>query len=213
MQNIAQKPQSLLLLITEDWYYWTHRRSIAIGAKKAGFTVILATRVHSLSKEITDDGIKLVPITLRRKSHNPLREALFILELYMVYKKEKPSIVHHVTLKPVLYGSIAAWLAGVPAVVNALAGLGHTFVSKDVKTRLFRRFLVWGYRSVLGLGNSRVIFQNPEDMSLFVKHRIVPESKSVLIRGVGADGLIFQYRPEKTGVPIVMFAVFSGTKE
>jgi glycosyltransferase involved in cell wall biosynthesis len=204
--SFKNKSPRLLLLITEDWYYWTHRRSIALGALKTGYTVSLATRVHSLSREIADDGIKLIPISLRRRSRNPFREAGSILELYRIYKREKPTIVHHVTLKPVLYGSIAAWLAGVPAVVNALAGLGHAFVSNDLKTRLFRKVLVFGYRFVLGLGNSRVIFQNPEDLSLFVKHRIVPESKAVLIRGAGADGSVFQYQPEMPGVPVVMFA-------
>jgi glycosyltransferase involved in cell wall biosynthesis len=206
MQNSARKTRSLLLLITEDWYYWTHRRSIALGAIKAGFDVCLATRVHSLAKEITADGIKLVPIMLRRRSRNPLREVLSIFELYKIYIREKPSIVHHVTLKPVLYGSIAARLAGVPAVVNALAGLGHTFVSNDLKTKLFRKILSYGYRLVFSLSNSRIIFQNPEDLNTFVKRGIIHASKSILIRGAGADSSVFRYQPEKPGIPIVMFA-------
>jgi glycosyltransferase involved in cell wall biosynthesis len=208
LTDISPKVNSrrLLLLITEDWYYWTHRRSIALGAMKAGFTVSLATRVHTLSNEIAADGVKLIPIKLKRRGYNPINEILSILELYRIYKKEKPSVVHHVTLKPVLYGSIAAWLAGVPAIVNALAGLGHAFVANDLKTRLFRGFLITGYRIVLGFKNSRVIFQNPEDLNLFIKHRILPQSRAVLIRGAGADTLVFKYKPEPIGIPIIMYA-------
>ena len=123
-----QKPK-LLFFISEDWYFWSHRLPIARAARDAGFEVLIATRAHQHKEPIEKEGFRLIPINLVRRSKNIFREIISILEIIKIYRREKPGIVHHVALKPVLYGSWAAIVTGIPNVVNALAGLGFVFVA------------------------------------------------------------------------------------
>jgi len=199
------KPK-LLLLITEDWYFWSHRRSIAEAAQAAGFEVLIAARFHQHEAAIREAGFKPVPIRLRRSSRNPFRELLAIFDLIQIYRRERPTIVHQVTIKPVLYGSWAAFIAGVPAIVNALAGLGHIFISKGKKASVYRRLTVLAYRCSLNFRRSRLIFQNPDDQQAFVSNGVVADEKTVLIRGAGANLDEFKYCPEPEGIPTIMLA-------
>ncbi len=123
----AVRPR-LLFLITEDWYFWSHRLELARAARSAGWDVSVATRVHDHGKRIEDEGFELLPLRLVRSSRHPLREIFSILELVRLYRRVRPDVVHHVALKPILYGSVAARLARVPAAVNGFAGLGYTFI-------------------------------------------------------------------------------------
>ena len=130
------KPR-ILFFITEDWYFWSHRLPIARAARDAGFEVLIATRVDQHKERIEKEGFKLIPIGLERRSRNIFKEILSIFEIVKIYHREKPDIVHHVAVKPVLYGSWAARIAGIPAVVNALAGLGFIFVAQGWKASRF----------------------------------------------------------------------------
>ncbi len=86
----------LLFLITEDWYFWSHRRVLAQAARESGFEILLATRVQDLGDAIRDCGITLIPIRLRRANRNPLNELLSLWQLVAIYRREQPTIVHHV---------------------------------------------------------------------------------------------------------------------
>ena len=111
----------LLFVVTEDWYFVSHRLPLAVAAQAAGFDVAVATRLGRQADVIRNSGIRLIPFTLSRRGGNPLRE---VMALWRLYRRERPDLVHHVALKPVMLGALAAWLARVPAQVNAVAGLG-----------------------------------------------------------------------------------------
>ena len=199
------KPR-ILFLITEDWYFWSHRRSIARAARDVGFEVLIATRVNQNKERIENEGFRLIPIGLERKSRNIFKEVLSIFEIVKIYHREKPDIVHHVAVKPVLYGSLAARLAGIPAVVNALAGLGFIFVAQGWKASVLRRLIVFAYRSAFSARNTIGIFQNPEDLKLFIDAGVVKSEKTVLIRGSGVDTSRFIHLSEPAGIPTVVLA-------
>jgi glycosyltransferase involved in cell wall biosynthesis len=196
----------LLFLVTEDWYFWTHRRSIALAAQAKGFHVTIATHVQNHGALIEQAGFKLIPIRLRRRSFNPIKELFVLAELIAIYRRERPSIVHHVAIKPVLYGSWAAVLSGVNGIVNALAGLGHVFVSHGWRASAFRWFMRLAFFSAFRSKRVRVIFQNPEDQRIFVNAGVIAPGKSVLIRGMGVDLGEFSFRPEPKGISVVMLA-------
>jgi len=137
------KPR-ILFFITEDWYFWFHRLPIARAARDAGFEVLITTRMAQHKARIEEEGFKLVPISLERRSKNIIKEIISILEIVRIYRREKPDIVHHVAVKPVLYGSWVARIVGVHAVVNALAGVARRPVtvsfSGDGGEKLFGRY-------------------------------------------------------------------------
>jgi glycosyltransferase involved in cell wall biosynthesis len=196
----------LLFLITEDWYFCSHRLALARAAIADGFRVSVATRVARHGDEIRAAGIELVPMDLRRRSMNPVEAARIIFELARIYRRVRPDIVHHVALKPVLYGSIAARLARVRAVVNAVAGMGYVFSSTDFKARVLRPAIKAAFRALLNAQNSRLIVQNPDDRALLIARGIVDAERVRLIRGSGVDTTVFLPHPEPTGTPVVMLA-------
>ena len=182
----------LLFLVTEDWYFVSHRLPLAVAAREAGFDVAVATRAGQHADTIRQAGIRLIPFELSRRAGNPLREFLALVRLY---RHERPDIVHHVALKPVLYGALAARLAAVPAQVNAVAGLGWLFTSRDRTARWVRPVIRWVLARLLSAPRCRVIVQNPDDAALLGQAG-VPESRLRLIRGAGVDTTMFSPVPE-----------------
>lgn len=123
-----------------------------------------------------------------------------------MFTAERPDIVHNVAMKPVLYGSIAARFARVPRVVNALAGMGYVFTSRDLRARLLRPAITLAFRRVLDRPGDRLILQNPDDRALFVSRRVVSAERVVVIRGSGVDTAAFAATNEPADTPVVMLA-------
>lgn len=194
----------LLFLVSEDWYFLSHRLPVARAARDAGYRVSVACRVTAGAAAIQAEGFRLLPIDFERAGTNPARELRVLARLVALYRRERPDLVHHVAMKPVLYGSIAAWLAGVPAVVNALAGLGYLYTSPSVKARALRPVLVAAFRLLLNRPGSRLIVQNADDRALFADTGIVDPSRLVVIRGSGVDVDLYAPSAEPAGPPVAV---------
>ena len=192
----------VLFVVTEDWYFVSHRLALAVAAQDAGFEVVVATRVGRHGEAIRAAGIRLVPFGLARSYGNPVRE---ILALVRLYRRERPDIVHHVALKPIMYGALAARLARVPAQVNAVVGLGWLFTSAKGVMRLIRPAARWTLASLLRTRASLTIVQNPDDRALLIRSHL-PESRIRLIRGAGVDTTVFAPAPEPAGPVCIVLA-------
>jgi glycosyltransferase involved in cell wall biosynthesis len=194
----------LLFVITEDRFFWSHRQPVARAALQAGYEVVVAARVHSCAERIRDAGFRFIPLELMRESYSPLKELRAIRQLRRIYRAEKPDLVHHVALKPVLYGSIAALGRKDTKVVNALIGLGYLVSSSSLKAKVLR-FGIWsGLRFLLNRPRSQVLLQNDDDRRLLVDQVKVAREKTAVIRGSGVDVKMFQPTPEPAGDPIVL---------
>lgn len=193
----------LLFFITGDHYVVSHRLQLAVAARDAGYDVVILTRVRSSATIIRDAGLRIIPFELARTSLNPLTAVTTIARLIRVYRRERPRLVHHVAMKPILYGTIAALFAGRPRVINAFAGMGWIFTSRTWAARLVRPIVRAGLRLVLGTGYALV--QNPDDAGLVARLGIA-QSRIRIIRGSGVDLDRFHWRPEEDGVPTVLLA-------
>ncbi len=181
-------------------------RAVARAALRAGYEVVVAARVRDHAQRIREAGFRLIPLELMRESYSPLRELRAIRQLRRIYRTEKPDIVHHVALKPVLYGSIAALGTKDIKVVNALVGLGYLVSSASFKARVLR-FSIWrSLRFLLNRPYSRVLLQNDDDRQLLVDQVSVPPEKTIVIRGSGVDTKTFQPTAEPSGDPVVLLA-------
>jgi glycosyltransferase involved in cell wall biosynthesis len=198
--------EKLLYFVTEDWYFCSHRLPLALAAQDAGYDVAVVTHVNEHAEAIRRAGIRLIPFNLSRRSMNPLSELAVLARLIVIYRKEKPNLVHHVAMKPVLYGSLAARFSGVPHVVNALAGLGYVFTSERMMARLLRCAIGTAFRVILNSGRSRLILQNYDDICMFLRKRFINEGRIRLVRGSGVDTAVFSPTPEPAGIPVVMLA-------
>lgn len=191
----------LVYFVTEDWYFCSHRLQLAMAAKAAGYDVTVITRVREHQDVIREAGLTLVPFEMARSGMNPLSEFFVIVRLARLYQMLKPDIVHHVAMKPVLYGSLAAKIVGVPRVVNALAGMGWLFTA----TRGFALIVkpvVRGLMRVL-LRRGVVLVQNPDDAAMFLSLGL-PSGNICRIAGSGVDLSVYIPVPERDGVPVVV---------
>jgi len=197
---LSSSPPKLLFLVTEDWYFCSHRLPIARVARAAGFAVVVATRVRAHGEQIRAEGFALRPLAWRRRGDGPLGAARAIRAIADLYRSERPDIVHHVALKPVLFGGIARRLAfrreaDRPASVDAVMGLGSGFSTTRPGARLRRRALGAAVRAVAGRGRDWVVAQNPEDRTALAGLGI-DTRRIALIRGSGVDVERFVPLPE-----------------
>lgn len=192
--------QKLLFVVTEDWYFVSHRLPLGAAAVKQGYEVVVATRVRNHGDVILNAGIRLIPFELSRRSGNPFKE---IWSLFRLYRSEHPAIIHHVALKPVIFGTIAAWLARSGAQVNAISGLGWMFISSRLVMRMLQPGLCWIMARVLNRKYSITIIQNTQDRALLSRAGV--DAKHIrLISGAGVDIDAFYPVPSPPGLPCVM---------
>lgn len=199
MSDTAAVKGDLLFVITEDWYFLSHRLDLARAARDAGWRVSIACRVGDGGARIAAEGFHLIPLRhLKREGRGP-GEVAALWELIRLYRRLRPRAVHHVAMKPVLYGTLAARLSGVPRIVNALAGMGYAFTSRGVKARLFRAGLSAGLRAVLRCPRVRVVVQNPDDRAGLSAAGIAAPQQIALIPGAGIDVARLRVQPEPAG--------------
>lgn len=199
--------KTLLFLVSEDWYFCSHRLALARAAQKAGANVAVACRVRDHAAMIESEGFTLYPLPFDRSRRNVLADIATLLKVRSIYASVKPDIVHQVAMKPVLYGSIAAWLTGVPAVINALGGLGYLFINHSLSVRLARGVLGILFRILLNRQNSLLIVQNPDDAAVFEDKIGIATDRMTIIRGAGVDTTHFSPGSEPEPPPVVALCV------
>lgn len=189
----------VIMVVSEDWYFISHRLELARYLAEHGWEVLVATQVNRAenAERITAAGLRLVPIALERGRLLAVGDILYIWCLFRLYRTERPDIVHHVAMKPVLYGSLAALGCGQAGVVNALAGLGYLFTNTRGFVRFARGVVFQLFRWLFARRRTRVILQNAEDMALFAEKLGVPIANLRLVRGAGVD--LARYPPITRG--------------
>jgi glycosyltransferase involved in cell wall biosynthesis len=196
---LGRRPR-LLFLVTEDWYFCSHRLALGRAAVSAGYDVAVATRVRDHGDIIRQAGIRLIPLPWSRRSANVWNELRTFAALLKIYRRERPEVVHHVALKPVLYGSLVARLTGTRRVINAVAGFGYTSAADGTRARVARRILRKSFGSMSNRAGTRVLVQNPDDeRALRDSHTVRPEHL-VVIPGSGVD--VNRFAPSPDGEPV-----------
>ena len=189
----------IIFVVAEDWYFLSHRLPMARAAKAVGLEVLVATKGTGVERAIRDEGFRLVPIDIDRTGLNPIADLRIEGFLTALYRTETPAIVHHVAMKPVVYGTRAAKRAGVPATVNTLGGFGFLFVSDNPKARLLRPLVAMGLRKAFHAPGARLVLQNEEARDFAVDRGLARPETITLIRGSGVDVLRFRPTPEPDG--------------
>lgn len=177
----------LLFVVNNPAFFLSHRLPLALAAQHAGYDVHVATMAGDSVPQILAHGLTHHVIPMTRSGKNPVQELRTVWALYRLFCTLRPALVHLVTIKPVLYGGIAARLARVPAMVSAISGLGFVFVARGAKAALVRQVVATLYRLALGHGNSRVVFQNASDRESLRKLDALRDEQVVMIRGSGVD--------------------------
>jgi hypothetical protein len=158
----------IIYLVTEDWYFISHRLPMARAARAAGFDIHVATRVDRHGAAIVAEGFELHPVSWQRGSLDPRDFVRVLREVRRLYRELTPDLAHHVALPATVVGSLAA--AGLPTIcLNAMTGLGTMFISDAPKMRLARMTLRPVLRALLSSPRSAVLVQNLDDHALVEK--------------------------------------------
>ena len=196
----------ILFVVNEGNFFLSHRLALAVEAERRGMQVLVVCGADTGEDNVRNAGLAVRTVPLSRSGFNPLEELRSLRALYRVYRDEQPDLVHHVTIKPVLYGTTVARWSVVPAVVNAVPGMGFVFTRRGPWAAIRRAFVNLLYRLTMTHPNMRVIFQNSEDMQGFIASAIVDRTKAALIRGSGVDLEQFSETTEPSG-PVTFLLV------
>jgi len=194
------KPR-VLILVTEDWYFSGNALGVARALKAAGCEVAVACHITGSGEAIIREGIRLFPLKMSRNSINPFHLVACIVRIVRVYRTYRPDIIHHVALKPVLLGGLAARIVGIGKIINAVAGLGYIFTSSSLRARLLRPMVRLGLRLLLNRTDARTCVQNRENGVVLTASGIVAADRVRLIPGAGVDLARFQSSPEPSDPP------------
>jgi glycosyltransferase involved in cell wall biosynthesis len=196
----AARPR-LLYLVSEDWYFLSHRLPMARAARAAGYEVHVATRVVDGGAAIAAEGFALHPLTWKRGSTNPFDFMSAVAEVRRVYRALKPDLVHQVAFWPSIVGSLAATGLGITR-LSALAGMGFAFTSHAPKARVVRGVLRPFFRHLLSGPRAAVLVQNPDDYAEMISLGIARE-RAFVIPGSGVDTDVMRALPEPP-LPVTM---------
>ncbi|MDY3319024.1 glycosyltransferase family 4 protein [Riemerella anatipestifer] len=186
--------KKLLLIANVDWFFISHRLCIAERAVIEGWEVYVACTNTGRKNEITEKGIHFIDLPMSRSGMNLLQELKTIAYIWNIVRKVKPDVVHHITLKPVIYGSWIARTVGIKGVVNAISGLGYNFTAKRVS--FVSKVMLSLMKHSFDREKMTIIFQNNDDERELRQFGVLSKkNKIVKIKGAGVNLDEFKYTP------------------
>ena len=194
----------ILFVVTEDWYFWSHRVGVARAALAAGYRVALAARFGAHRARIEAAGIECIELPFERSLRHPLRDVLTAWRLWRLIHRRAPALVHLVALKPILLALPAVLTAGC-RFVHAITGMGYLFATADGFGRLIQRCIRPLLGVILRRSNAYCIVQNAEDLAVLESLGVDIAGHATLIPGSGVD--LSRYAPSpvpQDGAPIVL---------
>lgn len=183
----------LLYVVNDTPYFVLHWLERALAARAHGYDAHVGGSAGPGVEHVTAGGLAFHPIPFIRGRANPVREAQTFMALDHLYRTLRPDLIHHITIKPVIYGGLVSRWLEVPAVVHTVPGLGYVFSQEGWRAGVQRAVVKRAYRSALAHPRSMVIFENPDDRADFVDWRLISERQSMVIKGAGVD--LERFRP------------------
>jgi glycosyltransferase involved in cell wall biosynthesis len=189
--------KTIALLVNTSWNIYNFRMNIVKALTDQGYEVLCIAPYDNYSDKLVSDQVKYVPVQMENRGVNPWRDFLLFLSLWKLFRQHKPDVILQFTIKPNIYGSLAARLAGIP-VINNVSGLGTVFLNHNVSSKVALMLYKIAFRSPF-----KVFFQNGEDRALFIEKGLVKESITQVIPGSGVNLSRFAYQPYKRKDPFV----------
>jgi len=179
--------KTIMFVANTSWFLYNFRLDIMLHMKQMGYRVIAVAPEDKYTERIIQNDIEHIKVKIDRKGKNVIHDLHLIVQLRKIYKRYQPEIIHHFTIKPSIYGSISANSVKIPRIANSITGLGHVFIKKNLIQFIVKYLYSFAFRNE----RVRVIFENPDDMNVFLKHRIIPKERAYLILGNGVDSTVF----------------------
>ncbi len=199
--------KKIVYLVSEDWYFCSHRLNLAREAIKSGFSVYLLANINHERQLIEKYGIKIIPLKyLKRSRINLFGEFFSLLEIYIKLNKIKPNILHSVALKPVIYGSLSTLFLKNVKNINALGGLGFIFSSGSLKAKILRPIVLNLLKFICNRKKNILILQNRDDYKFVFRKLKLKQENISLIKGAGVDCNKFKESKNNNQIPVILLA-------
>ncbi|MFB3101262.1 MAG: glycosyltransferase, partial [Gammaproteobacteria bacterium] len=182
---MSKNGRTLAIVINTSWNIYNFRVGLLKSLQRDGYRIVTIAPRDSYSQKLEALGFEYHNIDINNMGTNPFEDVKLIWDFYRLYKKINPDILLHYTIKPNIYGTIAARLAGVPVISN-ISGLGTVFLNNYLSSKVARLLYKIALRSP-----SKVFFQNQDDRALFIDSKLVDENKTDLLPGSGIDTVKF----------------------
>ena len=196
--------KKILFIVSEDWYFVSHRLHLAIAAIENDYEVALLCRVSRHKEFLESKGIHVFEWPLDRSSHNPLKEIVSIYYVVKTIRVFKPNLIHSVSFKPVIYSLLSRFFYRAEGLILALAGLGFVFRSKSSFAKILRLFFINILRLLFLGENLKLVIQNNDDINLLLQLKIININKIRLIRGSGVSPTNFFPKHDLHEIPLVI---------
>lgn len=204
---MSQDPKTILMILNDMAWFWSHRLTLAKAILKEGYGLTLAVENAEDDKKMQDMGIQAHNLRGYDKGFNPLAELLLLFSIYKAIKTTKPDIVHAITLRHAFYAGIAARILRHPQSVFTIAGLGSLFAADSAKAKILRFIAMPVFRFAFRHKGAKLIFQNPDDYQIMIDRGAVHADQCVIIKGSGVDLTQFPYTAQPhNDIPIMLFS-------
>ncbi|MBN2677550.1 MAG: glycosyltransferase family 4 protein [Anaerolineaceae bacterium] len=198
------KHGKLCLVANTDWYLYNFRLTLARKMRELGWEVVMVSPSGPYVSRIAENGFRWEEWKFDRRGLNVIFEFGSMLRLIKIYAHERPRLIHHFTIKPVIYGTLAARILRTPAIVNSITGLGYVFLKSGWQGKILQNIVKPIYSLALKHQNVLVIFENGDDQNTFLHSKLVRKDQTRIIPGVGVDVSRFIPKPEAKGKPLVV---------
>lgn len=195
--------RKIILLANTDWYLFNFRYSLIKMLQNQGDQVLLVSPSGKYADQFQKEGLEWRDWNVRRRSLSPLTESLSLLKLRQLYKKETPDVIHHHTLKAVIYGSLACYGLKSPKIINSIPGFGYVFSSQEMLAKLLRPIIKALLTIASRITTAIWIFENQQDQDFFLEFTKTDPGRTFLVQGVGVDTEKYSPTPEPVGTPAI----------
>jgi len=204
----VNKDKKILFLVNYLSFFLSHRLPIAEALLARGFKVFIGYgELRGADPKLLEErGFNVEFVPMQPAGFNLFRELVTFYQIWVLFKRVDPDIVHLVTIKPNLYGGIISRLIGTKCLISAVSGLGTLFINKDFKSKLLRFLIYPLFKLAFNHSNQKIILQNKDDLETLKNWGVLNQSKIKLLKGSGVKLENFKNLDEPSGIITVCFA-------
>lgn len=183
--------KTIALVSNTAWYLYNLRLGVIRFLQSKGFDIIAIAPQDDFMPLLQRENCKTIAVEMDRRGTNPIADFALTTRLWKIYRAETPDFIIHYTIKPNVYGSLAAWLAGVPSIA-VVSGLGYAFSKRGWLYRAATGLMKWAFSKA-----KEIWFVNQDDRALLLDANIVPKEKTRQLPGEGIDTTKFSPTPKR----------------
>lgn len=189
------------IVINTAWNIYNFRSGLIKYLQEQGHEIVAIAPPDEYVERLKTLGVSFIPLEMNAKGTNPVKDLLLMFKMVSVYRNAKLDVVLHYTVKPNIYGTLAAKICGIPTICN-VSGLGFLFIEKTIASYIGKKLYWFAFHFP-----HKIFFQNNDDRQLFVENKLAKATKTEVLPGSGINLETYQPYYKKTGEEFVFLVL------